>query len=176
VNRAVPIAILALLAACVACGWAIVTSGTKPTRNVQIELASAELAPDAMRPDLTALQVSLLVRNQGPRAALVILSGARTAPGAENTIWLGQECGLVPGRSERRVDLKINPAADPNRVEAMVYEQANVLEKASVAAERLCLKTVLGANAGRGPHLVDDQYLEGYQVTSSPLAQNRTQK
>jgi hypothetical protein len=174
VNRKVELSLGAGLAALVLVVGMMATSRHQPGGRVSIEFVGSR--PGSLEhPPVAGEQVTFLVRNLGRRAAELVLSYLETNGGSgwkldrSGPLGPAQQLGEVKGESTKTISLRLTERSAPWRVEVMVYERATSLEKARFAVWRMYDRLRLGDDAGRGPHLVDDQFLEGYDVVTPAI-------
>jgi hypothetical protein len=174
VNRKVELLLGAGLAALVLAAGIMATSRAQPGGRVSIEFVGSR--PGGLEhPPVAGEQVTFLIRNPGRRAAELVLSYLETNGGSgwkldrSGPLGPAQQLGEVKGESSKTISLRLTERSAPWRVQVMVYERATLLEKARFAVWRMYERLRLGADAGRGPHLVDDQFLEGYDVVTPAI-------
>jgi hypothetical protein len=161
-------AVLVLVAGMVA------TSRHQAGGRVSIEFVGSR--PGTLdHPPVAGEQVTFLVRNPGRRAAELDVAYLETNDGSgwkldrSGPLGPAQKLGEVSGETSKTISLRLTERSAPWRVQVMVFERATPLEKVEVVMERMFTKLRWGGDAGRGPHLVDDKFLEGYDVVTSEI-------
>jgi hypothetical protein len=162
------------LAALVLVAGIMATSRHQPGGRVSIEFMGSR--PGSLEhPPVVGEQVTFLVRNPGRRTAELVWSYLQTNGGSgwkldrSGPLGPAQRLGEVRAESTKAISLRLTDRLVPWRVQVMVFERATPLEKAEVALERMYTKIRWGGDAGRGPHLVDDKFLEGYDVVTQAV-------
>jgi hypothetical protein len=153
--------------------WAVAGHRLGPTGKVSLEFAAAHAAI-AQSSTQSVQEVTFIIRNTSSRAAHVVFAYAQSNGGAgweldrSGPVGSEQDWGDVPARGNKSVCFTLAERRVPWRIRALVYEHASWSQRAEVALERVWTKLQLGSDAGRGPHLVEDRYLSGYEIVTEP--------
>ena len=124
-----------------------------------------------------------MVHNHASRTVAVVLSYAETNGGAgwalDRSGPLGpeQDWGEIPGRGSKSVRFRLTERQVPWRVHVWPTSAPVCQRGRRVAIRRIWAKLRLGADAGRGPQLVEDRYLGGGRLRiGADIPRSRTRR